>query len=141
MKHERYLLDTNVVSELTRAAPDKGVVAFLSENEDFWLSAILIHEIEYGLRLLPQGRRRECLTEMLAAVVRIYEDRILPLGRSGAEWSAEFRARAREAGRYLDLGDALVAGVAKAHGLAVVTRNDRHFDGLGVDTVNPWKTP
>lgn len=136
-----YLLDTNVVSELTRAAPDKGMVAFLSEYEDFWLSAILIHEIEYGVRLLPQGRRRERLAEMLAAVVRIYEDRILPLERLGAEWSAEFRARARKAGRNLDLGDALVAGVAKAHGLAVVTRNDRHFDGLDVDTVNPWKTP
>ncbi|MCY3553840.1 MAG: type II toxin-antitoxin system VapC family toxin [Gemmatimonadetes bacterium] len=136
-----YLLDTNVVSELTRAAPDKGVVAFLSENEDFWLSTILIHEIEYGVRLLPQGRRRERLTEMLAAVVRIYEDRILPLDRLGAEWSAELRARARKAGRNLDLGDALVAGTAKAHSLAVVTRNDRHFDDLGVDTVNPWKTP
>ena len=136
-----YLLDTNAVSELTRTAPDKGVVAFLSENKDFWLSAILIHEIEYGVRLLPQGRRRERLTEKLAVVVRIYEDRILPLERLGAEWSAEFRARARKAGRNLDLGDALVAGIAKAHGLAVVTRNDRHFDGLGVDTVNPWKTP
>ena len=136
-----YLLDTNVVSELTRAAPCEGVVAFLSENEDFWLSAILIHEIEYGVRLLPQGRRRERLTEILAAVVQNYEDRILPLERLGAEWSAELRARARKAGRNLDLGDALVAGIAKAHGLAVVTRNDRHFEGLGVDTVNPWKTP
>lgn len=58
-----------------------------------------------------------------------------------AEWSAELRARARKAGRSLEFGDALVAGIAKAHGLAVVTRNDRHFDGLDVDTVNPWKTP
>lgn len=136
-----YLLDTNIVSELTRAVPNEGVVAFLSENEDFWLSAILIHEIEYGVRLLPQGRRRERLIEMLAAVMRIYEDRILPLEKLGGEWSAEFRARARKAGRNLDLGDALVAGIAKAHGLGVVTRNERHFDGLGVDTVNPWKTP
>lgn len=136
-----FLLDTNVVSELTRTAPCEGLVAFLSEYEDFWLSAILVHEIEYGVRLLPKGRRRERLTEMLAAVVRNYEDRILPLERSGAEWSAELRARARNAGRNLDLGDALVAGIAKAHGLAVVTRNDKHFDGLGVDTVNPWKTP
>lgn len=135
-----YLLDTNVVSELTRTVPDIGVVAFLSENEDFWLSAILIHEIEYGVRLLPQGHRRERLTEKLAAVVRNYEDRILPLESLGAEWSAELRVRARKAGRNLDLGDALVAGIAKVHDLAVVTRNDRHFDGLGVDTVNPWKT-
>ena len=135
------LLDTNVVSELTRTAPCEGVVAFLSENENFWLSAILVHEILYGVRLLPQGRGRERLNEMLAAVMRIYEDRILPLEWLESEWSAELRARARKAGRNLDLGDALVAGIAKAHGLAVVTRNDRHFEGLGVDTVNPWKTP
>ena len=65
-----YLLDTNVVSELTRDAPDPQVVSFLSEREDVWLSAILIHEVEYGLRLLPQGRRRSRLSEMQSAILR-----------------------------------------------------------------------
>ena len=133
-----YLLDTNVISELTRDAPDPQVVSFLWKHEDVWLSAILIHEVEYGLRLLPQGQRRDRIAEMQSAILRAYEDRILPLDRVGAEWAAEFRAQARLTGRTIDLGDVLIAGTAKAHDLAVATRNVVHFAGLDVDVVNPW---
>ena len=133
-----YLLDTNVISELTRDVPDTQVVNFLSEHDDVWLPAVLIHEAEYGLRLLPHGWRRNRLTEMQSAILRTYEDRILPLDRAAAEWSAEFRAKARLSGRTIDLGDALIAGTAKAHDLVVATRNVSHFDGLDVDVFNPW---
>ena len=136
-----YLLDTNVVSELTRDAPDPRVVSFLSEREDVWLSAILIHEVEYGLRLLPQGRRRSRLSEMQSAILRAYEDRILSLDRVGAEWAAEFRAQARRAGRTIDMGDALIAGIAKAHDLTVVSRNIAHFHALAIEVINPWEVP
>ena len=133
-----YLLDTNVISELTRDVPDRSVVNFLSENDDVWLPSVLIHEVEYGLRLLPQGRRRSRLAEMQSSILRTFEDRILPLDRAGAEWSAEFRAQARLTGRTIDLGDVLIAGTAKANGLVVATRNVLHFDGLDVNVYNPW---
>ena len=133
-----FLLDTNVISELTRDTPDAQVVSFLSRHDDVWLPAVLMHEIEYGLRLLPQGRRRDRLAEMQSAILSTYEDRILSLDRAGAEWSAEFRARAHLAGHTLDLGDALIAGTAKAHDLAVATRNIADFGHLDVDVVNPW---
>ena len=136
-----FLLDTNVLSELARDAPDSRVVAFLSEQEDVWLSSILIHEVEFGLRLLPPGARRSRLSEMLSAILEGYGDRILPLDRAGAEWSAEFRAQARRAGRPIDLGDALVAGVAKAHGLTLATRNTADFARLDLETTNPWRAP
>lgn len=134
-----YLLDTNVISELTRDDPDRQVVAFLSSEQDVWLSVILIHEVAYGLRLLPQGQRRSRLSEMQSSILESYGDRILPLDRTGAEWSAELRAQARLAGRTVDLGDALIAGIAKARGLTVVTRNIDHFDALDVETINPWE--
>lgn len=92
------LLDTNVISELTRDVPDPRVVGFLAGRDDVWVSAILIHEVEYGLRILPQGERRSRLSKMHSALLEAYEDRILPLNRAGAEWSAEFRARARAPG-------------------------------------------
>ena len=136
-----FLLDTNVLSELARDAPDSRVVAFLSEQEDVWLSSILIHEVEFGLRLLPLGARRSRLSEMLSAIFEGYDDRVLPLDRAGAEWSAEFRAQARRAGRPIDLGDALVAGVAKAHGLTLATRNTADFARLDLETTNPWRAP
>ena len=134
-----YLLDTNVVSELTNAVPDAGVVAFLLEQADLWLSTVTIHELEYGLRLLPEGRRRDRLHAAHVGVMAIYGDRILPLDRVGAELAAARRAQARRSGRTLDLGDALIAGIAQANELAVATRNVRDFDGLGVDVVNPWQ--
>ena len=137
----RFLLDTNVISELTRNAPNSQVIKFLSEQNDLWLPSIVIHEIEYGLRLLPQGRRRDRLYGMQSSIVSLYADRILPLDKAGAEWSAQFRAEARRAGYTLDLGDALIAGIAKANALTIATRNIADFQCINVAIFNLWETP
>lgn len=136
-----YLIDTNVVSELTKASPDSGVVAFLSEQDDLWLSSVVLHELEFGLRSLPQGRRRDDLQQVLSDFIAEFDDRILPLERIEAEWAARLRAEACHSGRVLHLGDALIAGTARAHGLSIATRNVKDFDGLDVNVANPWHTP
>ena len=135
-----FILDTNVVSELTRETLDPGVLAFLTEQDDLWLSAIVMHELEFGLQLLPPGRRRDGLRSALSEFISAYEDRILPLGRTGAERAAQLRAQAHRSGRVLDLGDALIAGTAMVHGLSVVTRNAGDFAELNVGVTNPWST-
>ena len=135
------LLDTNVISELTRDAPDLRVITFLADRDDVWVSSVLIHEVEYGIRLLPQGRRRDRLATMQAGILSAYANRILFLDRGGAERAAELRANARRSGRPVELGDVLIAGIAKAHDLAVATRNTADFELLGVDVVNPWQLP
>ncbi len=135
-----FLLDTNIVSELTRSAPDSQVMAFLAEQDDLWLSAMVVHELEFCLQLLPHGQRRDVLRSVLSGFIPDYQDRILPLDRMGAEWAAYFRAQAHRFGRVLDLGDALIAGTARAHDLSVATRNVADFNGLDVDVTNPWKT-
>ena len=137
----RVLLDTNVVSELTRDAPDPRVLAFLSRHTDLWVSSIVLHELDFGVRLLPAGRRRDDLQSTLEEFVTEYADRVLPLERREAESAAELRATAHRSGRVLHLGDALIAGTAKAHGLAVATRNVTDFDGLDVEVTNPWEAP
>ena len=136
-----YLIDTNVVSELTKASPDSGVVTFLSEQDDLWLSSVVLHELEFGLLSLPEGRRRDDLQQVLSDFVAEFDNRILPLERIEAEWAARLRAEAHLSGRVLHLGDALIAGTARAHGLAVATRSVRDFDGLDVNVANPWLTP
>ena len=133
-----FLLDTNVVSELTKDAPDSRVVAFLTAQDDLWLATIVLHELDFGLNLLPLGRRRDRISAALSAFVTEYEDRILPLDRPEAGQAAALRTQARRSGRVLHLGDALVAGTAKAHNLAVATRNVADFEGLDVNVVNPW---
>lgn len=136
-----YLLDTNVVSEVVRSTPHLRVVTFLMEHDDLWLSSIVIHELEYGLQRMAHGQRRASLQDGLLGFIAEYEDRILPVERIGAEWAARFRAQAQRSGRALDLGDALIAGTAKTHDLAVATRNVRDFGDLGVGVINPWETP
>ena len=136
-----YLIDTNLVSELTKASPDQGVIAFLSEQDDLWLSSVVLHELEFGLQRLSQGRRRDRLRQILSDFVNEFDDRILALGRVEAEWAGRLRAEAHRSGRVLHLGDALIAGTAKAHGLSVATRNVVDFDGLDVEITNPWQTP
>jgi predicted nucleic acid-binding protein len=136
-----YLLDTNVISELTRDIPDSRVIDFLAERDDVWVSSILIHGVEYGVRLLPQGTRRNRLSTMQAAILSGYAHHVLPLDRAGAEWAAEFRANARRSGHTVDMADALVAGIARAHDLAVATRNVADFERLEVDVFNPWEAP
>ena len=87
---------------------------------------------------MPRGRRRGRLEAELPRLFREYQHSILPLERNGAEWAAEFRVQARSSGRTLELGDALIAGIARANDLAVATRNITDFDGLDVEVVNPW---
>ncbi len=134
-----FLLDTNVVSELTKDAPNPRVLAFLTEQDDLWLSAIVFHELEFGLQLLPPGQRRDGLRSVLSEFISAYEDRILPLERTEAEQAAQFRAQAHRSGRVLDLGDALIAGTAKVHSLSVATRNVEDFADLDVGVTNPWE--
>ena len=135
-----FLLDTNVVSELTKKSPDPGVIAFLSEQDNLWLSPIVLHELEFGLQLLPQGSSRDRLRQTQSELIAEYADQVLPVKRKEAEWAARLRAQAHLSGRVLHLGDALIAGTAKSHNLSIATRNIGDFDGLDVDVLNPWET-
>ncbi len=137
-----YVLDTNVVSEATKQAPDPRVAAFLNgSDDDFWIPSVVVHELEYGVELLPYDRRRNQLRALVDGILFDYRNRILPLDRAGAEWAARYRAQVQSSGGFPDLGDALIAGIARANDMAIATRNVRHFEGLGIAIANPWQTP
>lgn len=134
-----FLLDTNVVSETMKPDRDPGVTEFLHERHDhLWLSVIVLHELEYGVRLLPEGRRRREIATLVAGIVTNYEDRILPVAREAAQRAARLRARARRAGKPAQTGDSLIAGTAEVNSLVVATRNAEHFAPFDVEIVNPW---
>ena len=135
-----YALDTNVISEPTKDVRNPRVIAFLDEQTaQLWLPAVVVHELEYGIQLLPQGQRRNLLRGMVDGIVASYGNRILPLERDGAEWAALFRIQANRAGRLLRISDALIAGTAKANDLTIATRNVRDFEGLDVEVFKPWE--
>ena len=133
-----YLLDTNVISELTKAAPEPQVIEFLSSSDDLWLPAIVLYELEFGLQILPEGRRLEQLRSLQSTLLEEYEDRIIPIGRREAETAAILQADARKSGQTVSLADALVAGTAKVHELTVVSRNVKDFNLMSVTIHNPW---
>ena len=136
-----FLLDTNVVSETMKHRPSPRVIAFLTRLTDQWLSSLVVHELEFGLRLTPPGRRRERLRADLSRLLGTYAQRILPLDRASADWAARLRADAVRSGRPSDLADMLIAGTALAHNLAVATRNVSDFEAVNVEVVNPWNYP
>ncbi len=132
------LLDTNVISELVKGAPNENVLDFVSGLQSAWIAAITIHELDYGVALLPAGRKRAVLEARLTNALTQYSDRILPVTRAEAHASALLRADERRRGRILDLPDALIAATAKERGLTIATRNIADFEHLGVDVIDPW---
>ncbi len=134
-----YLIDTNVVSELTKEPPAPQVIAFLTRQHDLWLSVIVVHELEFGVQNMPGGQRRDRVSAFYQIFIERHTSRILPVDRAVAEHAAQLRAQARRAGRKLKLADALIAGTAIVHNLILATRNVKDFAAL--DVVNPWESP
>ena len=134
----RLLLDTNVLSEVGKLAPEPRVAAFLLAHTDIFVSVITLHEIEYGIAVLPKSKRRTELETAMAAVISTLGTNVLAIGEREARQAANFRAEARKQGRVLHLPDALIAATAKENGLTLATRNVADFDYLGVAIVDPW---
>ena len=133
-----YLLDNNVVSELSKENPNEAVVRYLNAHDDLWISVIVVEELELGVRLLPEGRRRNELRRWLSQLLTNFEGRMATIGRREVEWAAVFQVRAHLNGRALELGDALIAGTAMANTMTIVTRNVKDFGGMDLDILNPW---
>ena len=100
---------------------------------------ITVHEIEYGLNLLPKGGRRSQLEDSISTLMTQYADYIIPINHEEAEAAAVLRATGRKVGKPSHLADSLIAGTAMVHGLIVVTRHVNDFEGRGVDVMNPWQ--
>jgi toxin FitB len=132
------LLDTNVLSELTRLAPSPEVVTYLQSLDTSYVSVISLHELQFGLARLPDGRRRRDLASVVERMVALYEDAILPIDKAEATRAGELQAELAAAGRTLHLADALIAATALVHDLTLATRNIDDFAGLGLNVADPW---
>jgi predicted nucleic acid-binding protein len=133
------LLDTNVVSALM--AQDAKVIHWLDAQavESVWLTSITVFEAEFGLALLPQGKRRKALEEAFVALVAVDLDRrVVAFDAAAATASALLAAKRQRAGRTVDMRDTQIAGIAIARRAKLATRNLRHFDDLPTPVVSPW---
>ena len=136
------LLDTNVVSEPLRPAPDARVVEWIDAQplETLFLSAITVAELRAGVALLPAGKRRTGLQQNLEKrVLPLFAGRVLALDLACTPAYAELMARARAAGLAIAPADGYVAAIAVANGFTVATRDTGPFEAAGVAVINPWQ--
>lgn len=133
-----YLLDTNVLLELRRKAPDPNIVHWFSQRPSnvLYLSVLTLGEIRKGIETLADPQRRHALMDWLEIdLPAFFAGRILPVDAEVADRWGRLLARA---GRPLPAIDSLLLATATRHGLEFVTRNVRDTEGLGVTVIDPW---
>ncbi len=134
-----FLIDTNVISEVMKPRPDKGVLAFLAEQSSPAVSTITIHELTFGIERLEAGsQRQKALRQFVDEFLETFARNILPATESVARLAGVLRAKALKSGHTAGLADVLIAATAFTHGLTVATRNISDFEKLGVPTFDPW---
>lgn len=136
-----FLLDTNIPTEMTRPFPQRSVAQWLEDADDdrLYFSVVSLGEILKGIAILPESKRRSQLQQWLNETLRPwFQGRILPVNEPVAERWGWMAGESKLKGRPLKVEDGLIAATALEHGLTVVTRNVKDFEGLGVTILNPW---
>jgi predicted nucleic acid-binding protein len=135
-----FLLDTNAVSEPGRPAPDPAFMAWLASinSTELYISTLALGELRRGIALLDDGPRRRSLEGLTSALVTRFARHVLPVDERVASVWGGLSARLRRSGLVIGAVDELIAATALAHNLTLVTRNRRHFEGIGCAMLSPW---
>jgi predicted nucleic acid-binding protein len=134
----KFLFDTNVISELAKAEPDRHVAEWFArlDMENCFISVITLGEIRKGVDALPLGRRRRQLAQWLERdLTAQFEGRILDVDLPTADLWGSLGASTKGP---LSAIDALIAATALVHKLKLVTRNAQDFEYPGLSVINPW---
>jgi predicted nucleic acid-binding protein len=135
------VLDTNVLSEVLRPAPEPRVVDWLTDQPrtSLFTTTVTRGEILYGIRLLPAGKRRDGLWD---AAIKIFDidlaGQVLIFDNVAADEFAQISASRRAAGRPIAQFNALIAGTTRSRGAKLATRNVTDFEGCDIEVINPW---
>jgi len=139
----KYLLDTNVISELVVNNPNKNVVSFLERlnEQDLYLSVITIGEIKFGIEKLKDGAKKEKLLIWLNNdLLERFEHRIIDIDVDIMLKWGYINSKLQKIGRPVPIMDALIASTALSKNLKLLTRNEKDFKDLDVEMVNPFKS-
>ena len=135
------VLDTNVLSALMRAEPDRAIVRWMNglAAESMWTTSITLFEVQFGIDVLPDGERKAALQNAFHQAVYVdMQGRILDFDAPAAAAAGTIAARQRALGRPVDMRDTQIAGIIAARRATLATRNIRHFADTGLAVVDPW---
>jgi hypothetical protein len=138
----RYLLDTNIISDIAKPVPSDKLIAWMSARADdeLFIASLTVAEIGRGILEKPAGKRRRRLEAWFAGPEgpqALFAGRVLPFDESAALIWARLMADGKSAGRPRSALDTIIAAVAQANGCLVVTGNER--DIAGIKIVNPLR--
>jgi predicted nucleic acid-binding protein len=138
----RYLLDTNILSNITKSVPSESLVAWMSQQDDdsLFISTLTVAEIWRGVLEKSAGKKRHQLERWFAGQEgpqALFAGRILPFDDKAALIWGKLMANGTKSGRPVSAIDMIVAAIAEANDCMVVTDNDKHFAGLKI--VNPLR--
>ena len=135
------LLDTNIISELMRPEPNQAVIDWLDEQvaEQVFLPAIVKAEIETGIAILNDGKRKQALLKAAEFIFINFSNRCLPFDGNTASHYAAIIALAKKHGRPMSVEDTQIAAIAIQHTASLATRNVTDFDFLvNLKLINPF---
>jgi hypothetical protein len=137
------LLDTNVISELMKSAPDLKVLTWVDSQPShlLFISTITIAEISYGLNALPAGKRRNALEKAFNNTIQeAFTHRILFFDEAAAIRYGKVMGHRKKLGRPLSILDGQIAAIALTHDATIATRNTRDFSDCQLEVINPFAT-
>ncbi|HEY2414755.1 MAG TPA: type II toxin-antitoxin system VapC family toxin [Pirellulaceae bacterium] len=133
----KYLVDANVLSEMTKPRSAVEVMDWLRDHDhESVVNPIILGELQYGILSLPAGKRRTRLQQWFESGLKRLH--VLDLDTDTATIWAMLLAELKRKGRAMPVKDSLIAATARQHGLTVATRNTGHFQHAGVGTLNPF---
>ena len=138
----RYLLDTNIISNVTKPAPSEALLAWMAEQDDLdlYISSLTVAEIRRGVLEKPAGKRRKDLEAWFSGPEgpqALFAGRVIAFDERAALVWAILMAGGKARGRPRSALDTMIAAIAVANACVVVTDNEKDFDGI--ETVNPMR--
>ena len=138
----RYLLDTNIISNITKPIPSEKLVEWMAKqaDEDLFISSLTVGEIRRGMLEKPSGKKRTELERWFSGPEgpqALFAGRVLPFDTEAAMVWARLMAEGTAKGRPRSPFDMIIAAIAEINQCVVVTDNEKDF--VGVKTVNPLR--
>ena len=136
----KFILDTNVLSELTRIKPDKNVMEWFNNcpEDKIYISSITLGEIETGISSLEPGKKQNQLMLWVGSLQNSFKNRIFPVDDITAIRWGEIRGSLKRKGINIPVTPGLIAATAITNNAVLVTRNTKDFNFPGMEILNPW---